>query len=50
MCRKGAYGGIPFPIPKTGEEVMWNHLLRWRGEVLAVRSTPAYQITADGQR
>src|SRR5213592_2019687 len=26
---EGAYGGIPFPIPKTGAEVMWNHLLRW---------------------
>lgn len=25
------YGGIPFPIPKSGEEVIWNHLLRWRG-------------------
>lgn len=24
------YGGIPFPIPKSGIEVMWNHLLRWR--------------------
>lgn len=29
---EGAYGGIPFPIPKDGYEVMWNHLLRWRGE------------------
>ncbi len=28
----GAYGGIPFPIPKTGAEVLWNHLLRWTGE------------------
>lgn len=28
---EGAYGGTPFPIPKTGAEVMWNHLLRWRG-------------------
>ena len=27
---KGAYGGIPFPIPKSGLEVMWNHLLRHR--------------------
>jgi len=27
----GAFGGIPFPIPKTGAEVVWNHLLRWRG-------------------
>jgi len=29
---EGAYGGIPFPIPKTGAEVMWNHQLRWLGE------------------
>lgn len=28
----GAYGGIPFPIPKTGEEIMANHELHWRGE------------------
>ncbi|BBB27108.1 DUF1329 domain-containing protein [Amphritea japonica] len=24
-----AYGGYPFPIPATGHEVIWNHLLRW---------------------
>jgi hypothetical protein len=24
----GAYGGPPFPIPKSGTEVMWNHQLR----------------------
>ena len=24
--------GIPFPIPKNGLEVVWNHLLRYRGE------------------
>jgi hypothetical protein len=44
----GAYGGIPFPIPKTAQEVMWNHVLRWRGESwqLQVRQ---YQITADGR-
>lgn len=29
---KGAYGGLPFPIPQSGAEVMWNHLMRWRGE------------------
>ncbi|NVD69598.1 DUF1329 domain-containing protein [Duganella sp. BJB1802] len=28
---EGAYGGIPFPIPKTGAEVMWNHLLTYVG-------------------
>lgn len=27
-----AFGGIPFPIPKSGREAMWNHLLAWKGE------------------
>lgn len=25
---EGCYGGVPFPIPKEGVEVMWNFLLR----------------------
>jgi len=29
---KDALGGVPFPIPKSGTEVMWNAMLRWRGE------------------
>jgi hypothetical protein len=28
---RGVYPGLPFPIPKTGQEVMWNHLLRYPG-------------------
>lgn len=28
---EGAYGGIPFPIPKTGAEAMWNHRLAYSG-------------------
>lgn len=31
--------GIPFPIPTEGVEVIWNHLLRYRGE--QVRRYPA---------
>jgi Protein of unknown function (DUF1329) len=30
-----AHAGIPFPIPKTGNEAMWNHIVRFEG-------TPAY--------
>lgn len=26
----GAYGGIPFPIPQSGAELIWNHSLRVR--------------------
>ena len=31
----GAVIGIPFPIPASGQEVIWNHLLRYRGETVA---------------
>ena len=45
---EGAFGGIPFPIPKTGAEVMWNHNLRWRAPSVNFSATQ-YQITADGK-
>lgn len=44
----GAYGGIPFPIPKSGLEVMWNHILRWRGEAWRW-TTNRRQIYGDGK-
>ena len=31
----GAVIGVPFPIPGNGLEVIWNHLLRYRGETVA---------------
>lgn len=45
---EGAYGGIPFPIPETGAQVMWNHLLRWRGTSWQF-IVNQYQLTADGK-
>ncbi len=48
MMPKGAYGGIPFPIPKNGAEAMWNHSLRWRGEAWHV-AVKGIQGTADGK-
>ena len=46
---EGAFGGIPFPIPKTGYEAMWNHNLAWVGETITY-STRCWVVTADGQR
>ncbi|SOE06289.1 Protein of unknown function [Variovorax sp. YR752] len=46
---KGAYGGIPFPIAKSGAEAMWNHLLRWRG-TSAQFPNRAYVTSSDGKR
>jgi hypothetical protein len=43
----GAFGGIPFPIPKTGQEVIWNHLFRWAGEG-AESNYNGYIINEDG--
>ena len=41
----GAFGGTPFPIPKTGAEVMWNHLLAWRGEACSYEES-TYVVAA----
>ncbi|MGI4798629.1 MAG: DUF1329 domain-containing protein [Janthinobacterium lividum] len=27
-----AYGGIPFPIPQNGNELLWNNELKWQGQ------------------
>lgn len=45
---KGAFGGVPFPIPKAGIEAMWNAQLRWRGESW---NNPGngYQVTGEGK-
>ena len=29
---EGAHAGFPYPIPKTGNEAMWNHLVRFNGQ------------------
>ncbi|CAI09398.1 conserved hypothetical protein [Aromatoleum aromaticum EbN1] len=29
---EGCFGGIPFPVPKEGVDVVWNHLLRVESE------------------
>lgn len=31
----GCTGGIPFPIPKNGNEAIWNHELRYAGDTFA---------------
>lgn len=47
----GAVTGIPFPIPQSGIEVIWNHRVRYRGQAItrfnaqaAVQSSGAYNV------
>lgn len=44
----GVVGGIPFPMPKTGAEVMVNHQLAFRGENVHERAKN-FTIGADGR-
>ena len=43
----GTTGGIPFPIPKDGLEVTWNHLTRYRGDTYAMNWNQA-AVARDG--
>jgi hypothetical protein len=43
----GAIEGIPFPIPQSGLEVFWNHILRYRGTA-AARVIGQAPVTAGG--
>lgn len=45
---EGACGGVPFPIPKDGYEVMWNHLLAWKGEA-SKHHLRSYVVPSDGR-
>ena len=44
---KGAVVGIPFPIPKNGLQIIWNHILRWRGDA-AMRTIAQAAPTRNG--
>jgi hypothetical protein len=44
---EGCTGGIPFPIPKDGNEAIWNTLLRYRGETFGMDWDQA-AVTASG--
>ena len=52
LTLKGCYGGYPFPMPKNGKQVMWNHLVSYNtltltgiGEswLIPPNATPALQ-------
>jgi hypothetical protein len=46
---EGAAGGIPFPIPKNGAEIVWNHLLAFWGPAREAHLS-TYVVSSDGTR
>ncbi|MCP2072782.1 UNVERIFIED_ORG: hypothetical protein J2Y77_002218 [Pseudomonas lini] len=49
LALENAYGGTPFPIPKTGSEVLWNHLVSWKGVAIDTLHR-VYMVDGDGRR
>lgn len=48
LIPQGSHGPIPFPVPKAGVEVVWNHLMSWHPPY-ARQAGRDYQVTEDGQ-
>ncbi len=46
---EGAYGGVPFPIPKDAYEIFQNHRLAWTGQSIQAQIR-VWVVTADGRR
>ena len=46
---KGCHGGTPFPIPKNGNELLWNHQLKFEAPEAMTMDYENYNITATGK-
>ncbi|MEQ9507582.1 MAG: DUF1329 domain-containing protein, partial [Alloalcanivorax xenomutans] len=46
----GVWGAIPFPIPENGNEVIWNHNLRFQGTLLSLPSAFITVVYNNDQR
>ena len=44
----GCYAGTPFPIPKTGAEVMWNRLLKYDAHAMEGKGLISRQVDPKG--
>lgn len=49
LAVEGCFGGVPFPIPKTGNEVAWNAMLHNQGESLKI-SGQGWYVDANGSK
>lgn len=37
----GVAAGIPFPLPQDGQQAIWNHIMRYRGEQIGMHTNQA---------
>ena len=44
---QGAAAGVPFPLPQNGQEAIWNHVMRYRGDQVSMVTNQA-AVLANG--
>lgn len=44
----GMHGSTPFPIPNSGVEAVWNHVIRWRGGMRVTQNEAGFAPQVDG--
>lgn len=44
----GVAAGIPFPLPQTGQEAIWNHIMRYRGDQISFVTNQAAVLSNGG--
>ncbi|WP_371850869.1 MULTISPECIES: DUF1329 domain-containing protein [Pseudomonas] len=44
----GVAAGIPFPLPRNGQEAIWNHIMRYRGEQISFVTNQAAVLASGG--
>jgi hypothetical protein len=49
LSMSGGRGGFPFPIPKSGNEVMFNYLARYQGVSVVLPRYSAYNVNSAGK-
>ncbi|PZR28904.1 MAG: DUF1329 domain-containing protein, partial [Ectopseudomonas oleovorans] len=45
---QGAAAGVPFPLPQTGQEAIWNHIMRYRGDQISMVTNQAAVLANGG--
>ena len=46
---KGCYGGVPFPIPKSGDELLWNHQMCFTAPEASSIHYENFNLTSTGK-
>jgi hypothetical protein len=50
LSLEGCYSGVPFPVPKNGNEVMWNHIVKYSSPDARAARFQSWVVDASGHQ